>query len=251
MEESFPSSRLLAVLCVLGTLWVAPGVVLAERVTAQGDGVALDGADPVGTSAGDPEEVARAYLSAVEGMAWRAVVDRVHPETAESFRRYLEIMLFQGVDATELIGREAEAATASGLPLAEALEAVSGVGSVAAYLELDDHEVLLGAFRGLQRDSPGMINAWVDRETEVLGVVAEGDTLRHVVYRLEWGISGATADVEILTLAPGPHGGWLVRTARELESLRPAISGIFRRAPAGGGATLGVGAGGLTRQRSG
>ena len=191
--------------------------------------------DPEATSddpevgADDPEAVARAYLDGVEAMAWTAVADRVHPETAGDFRLYLEIMLFQGVDPTELMGREEEAATASGLPLAEALEAVSGVRSVAAYLEMDDSGVLVEAFRALERESPGMINAWVDRSTEVLGVVPEGDTLRHVVYRLEWRVSGATPDVEILTLASGPDGAWLVRKSRELDSLRPAITALFRR----------------------
>jgi hypothetical protein len=181
----------------------------------------------------DPEASARAYLGAVEGMAWEAVVHRVHPETAESFRRYLEVMLFQDADPSELTGREEEATLASGLSLADALQAVSGARSVSAYLELDDRAVLMEAFRALQRDSPGMINAWVDRSTEVLGVVPEGDTLRHVVYRLEWRITGARADIEVLTLAAGPDGEWLVRRARELESLRPAISAIFRRPPPG------------------
>jgi hypothetical protein len=184
----------------------------------------------------DPEGVARAYLDAVEGLRWEAMVRRVHPETTESFRRYLEIMLFQDADPSELTGREEEVTTASRLPLAEALQAVSGVRSVSAYMELDDRAVLREALRGLQRESPGMIHAWVDRSTEVLGFVPEGDTLGHVVYRLEWGISGARADIEVLTLARDTDGEWLVRTARELESLRPAIVAVFRRAPQGGAA---------------
>ena len=200
----------------------------ADDPEAVADGPEATSDDPE-VGADDPEAVARAYLDGVEGVAWTAVADRVHPETAGDFRLYLEIMLFQGVDPTELMGREEEAATASGLPLAEALEAVSGVRSVAAYLEMDDSGVLVEAFRALERESPGMINAWVDRSTEVLGVVPEGDTLRHVVYRLEWRVSGATPDVEILTLASGPDGAWLVRKSRELDSLRPAITALFRR----------------------
>ncbi len=200
----------------------------ADDPEAVADGPEATSDDPE-VGADDPEAVARAYLDGVEGVAWTAVADRVHPETAGDFRLYLEIMLFQGVDPTELMGREEEAATASGLPLAEALEAVSGVRSVAAYLEMDDSGVLVEAFRALERESPGMINAWVDRSTEVLGVVPEGDTLRHVVYRLEWRVSGATPDVEILILASGPDGAWLVRKSRELDSLRPAITALFRR----------------------
>lgn len=217
------------VLWVVAAVCASPGMILAGH-----PGAKVDGGAPLQLAVADPQEVARTYLSAVERMAWGVVTDQVHPEAAEDFRRYVEIMLFQGVDPAELVGREGETTTASGLPLAEALEAVSGVGSVASYLELDDRVVLREALQGLQRASPGMINAWVDRSTEVLGVVPEGDTLRHVVYRLEWGISGARADIEVMTLAPGPNGKWLVRTARELESLRPAISAIFRRAPPDG-----------------
>ena len=173
-----------------------------------------------------PEEVARRYLDAVESMRWQVVVAHVHPEAAASFRSYLEAILFH----------DPPRATVSDSPALRiddgSFEVLTGVGSAEAFLEISDDEVLLQAFRALADDSPGLINAWIDRTTEVLGTVAEGDALSHVVYRTRWGLSGSTPDMEILTLGRVGDGTWSVLGSRELGSIRPALGSILRRVPA-------------------
>ncbi len=175
------------------------------------------------------EETARAYLDAVERMDWRALVALVHPEALADFRRYVEIVLFRQWDPW---GDPADPVPPETAGAGPALEALTGAASLEAYRELDDPAVLRRALVALARDSPGMMNAWVERTTEVLGAVPEGTELTHVVYRLEWHLSGATPDVEILTLAALGGDRWGVVESRELQSLRPAISAVIRRVEA-------------------
>ena len=175
------------------------------------------------------QDTAQAYLDAVERMDWRSMAALVHPEALADFRRYVEIIVFRQWDPWEDLAAEPppEAEEAG-----RALEALTGAASIEAYRALEDADVLRRALTALARDSPGMMNAWVERTTSILGAVAEGMEFTHVVYRLEWHLSGATSDVEILTLAPLEEGGWGVIASRELQSLRPAISAVIRRAEA-------------------
>jgi hypothetical protein len=178
----------------------------------------------------DPEVVARAYLDAVESMRWGAAVDAVHPEALAAFRSWFEVVLFPGVDPWAPTDAQPPEAA---VPRTGVLEAVVGVTSVEAYRALSDGEVLLRAFRALVEESPGLVNAWVDRTTEVLGAVPEGGDRVHVVYRLEWRLQGATPDTEILTLGREDDGAWRVLGSRELDSLRPALGSILLRLPQG------------------
>ncbi|TVR56849.1 MAG: hypothetical protein EA421_02300 [Gemmatimonadales bacterium] len=181
-----------------------------------------------------PEQVARAYLDAVEGMRWAEVVAHVHPEASASFREWLEVLLFPGSDPSAPRAAPLPGTPEAERPAPELLEPLTGARTVEAFLAMSDEEILLQAFRTLEVDSPGLINAWVDRSTEILGAVPEGDTLTHVVYRLEWSLQGATPDTEILTLLrsgarSGSGGAWQVLESRELGSLRPALGAVLRR----------------------
>ncbi len=181
-----------------------------------------------------PEQVARAYLDAVEGMRWPEVAAHVHPEASASFREWLEVLLFPGSDPSAPRAAPLPGTPEAERPAPELLEPLTGARTVEAFLAMSDEEILLQAFRTLEVDSPGLINAWVDRSTEILGAVPEGDTLTHVVYRLEWSLQGATPDTEILTLLrsgarSGSGGAWQVLESRELGSLRPALGAVLRR----------------------
>lgn len=177
-------------------------------------------------SAGNPEDVARRYLGAVEAMRWQEVVGVVHPSATQAFRAYVEVILFPRADPAERTDPESPGPT---VPRPDVLERLMGVQTVEEYLAMTDEQVLLRAFRVLEADSPGLINAWVARSTDVLGTVLEGDSLAHVVYRLQWELPGAPSDREILTLAPGPQGEWRVSASRELGSIRPALGAVLRR----------------------
>jgi hypothetical protein len=194
-------------------------------------------ATPLPIQAPAPEEVAREYLDAVEAMRWAEAVAHVHPEASASFREWLEALLFPGADPSAPRAAPLPGTPEAGRSAPELLEPLTGAGTVEAFLAMSDAEILLQAFRTLEVDSPGLINAWVDRSTEILGVVPEADTLAHVVYRLEWSLPGATPDTEILTLARSGSEAWRVLESREMGSLRPALGAVLRRlrSPSPGG----------------
>lgn len=177
-----------------------------------------------------PAQVAREYLDAVEGMRWPGVVAHIHPAASEAFRSYVEVVLFPRSHPDDLMDHPSPEAEP---PRPEVLERLMGVQTVAAFLAMTDDEVLLQAFRVLEEESPGLINAWVARSTQVLGTILEGDTLAHVAYRLQWELRGATADTGLLTLAPSRGGEWKVLESRELGSIRPALGSVLRRIRSG------------------
>jgi len=214
-----------------GALWALSLILLAAFLPAAlhgSSGAEAEDGLTMATASPDPEQVAREYLDAVERMHWERVVSRLHPNALSSFRSYLEAMLFGRVDPRALEEEAVALETPAGM---EGLETLTGAGSVEAFLAMSDAEVFVQALRALQADSPGMMNAWVDRTTEILGWVPEADTLAHVIYRLEWRLTGATSDTEILTLRRLDGEGWRVYDSRELESIRPALGSVILRAP--------------------
>lgn len=167
----------------------------------------LGAASLAAQDASEPATVADEYLRGIEAAAWRATAQRIHPDALARLRQTLRIMV-----EPDSSGR--------------LLEELSGGRSEEEYFSLDGGPLFVSVMRALERHSPGIVNAMTDRETEVLGAVAEGDTLRHVVYRLEWRLSGAQPETKVMTLAPDERGRWRVLRASELTSLRPALRGL-------------------------
>lgn len=165
--------------------------------------------------------VAREYLRGFEAAAWRATAQRIHPDALDRLRRTLRQMT----------------RPESGRRL---LEGLSGGRSEEEYFALDGGSLFVSVLRLLGRESPGIVNAMTDRDTEVVGSVAEGDSLRHVVYRLQWRLSGAEEEMKVMTLTPDGRGRWRVLRASELESLRPALRGLVLPGPPQGGAAEGT-----------
>lgn len=169
---------------------------------------ALPGPDARAQEATKPAEaVADEYLRGIEAMAWRATAQRIHPDALAELRELLEILV-EG-DRSGVL-----------------LDALSGRRSADELFELDVGSLFVSVMGTLRRRSPGIVNAMSARRTDVLGTVAEGDTLRHVVYRLQWDLSGATAEMKVVTLARDARDRWRVLRAPELESIRPALRGI-------------------------
>ena len=162
-------------------------------------------------------EVADEYLRGIEAMAWRATAQRIHPDALERLRETLRIMI-----EPDKTGR--------------LLRVLGGGLSEEDYLARDGETLFASVMSALRRESPGIINAMTDRETEVIGTVAEGDSLRYAVYRLEWRLQGAEPEIKVMTLAPDARGRWKVLWAPELESLRSALLGIVLERPPPGAA---------------
>lgn len=174
-----------------------------RRADAPGAGDAADGG---------PAEVAGDYLRAVEARAWERASGLLHADALGEVRRSLRIMLEADDE-----GR-----------LADALTAGSGGREPS---DLEDPALYVAAMEALERESPGIVLAMSDRDTEVLGEVAEGDSMAHAVYRSQWRLRGSDPEIEVLTLARSDGEAWRVRDAPELRSLRPALRGILLSGP--------------------
>jgi len=156
-----------------------------------------------------PEEVAEEYLRGIEAMAWKAVAQRLHTHALARVRELLEVHLES----------DREEALLGTLSEGEDRE---------TYLRRDAPSLFVSVMRALSRESPGLINAMTVRRTGIVGVVAEGDTLAHAVYRLRWELSGARPEMKVLTLALDGSGRWRVQEAPELQSLGTALQGLGR-----------------------
>lgn len=176
--------------------------------------LALAGAGSLGAQddTGSAAVVADEYLRGIEAGAWRATAQRIHPDALTRLRETLRIMVEP--DSSGRLLRE-----------------LSGGQTAERYFSLDGGSLFVSVMRALVRNSPGIVNAMTDRDTEVVGAVAEGDSLRHVVYRLEWRLSGARPEINVMTLARDGRGRWRVLRAPELESLRPALRGLVLPRP--------------------
>lgn len=182
-------------------------------------------------SADPPGVVAREYLDAVESLAWPELAARVHPEALASFRRHLDAILhLDGCPGVE-----------DGPTEPEVLEALTGVRSVEAYCDLEDRALLVRVLEAVRREAPGLVNAWTERSTRVVGTVPEGDGLAHAVYWLHWDLDGAEPQIKVMTLAREEGAGWRVERSEELRSLSPALTPILRRLR--GGRSRGPGGG--------
>lgn len=184
----------------------APAALLAAAL------LFLPGLLPAQAPAKPPAEVADEYLRGIEAMAWRATAQRIHPGALAEVRDLIEIFLAPEVDRDGAF-----------------LEALSGGQEIETYLSLDDGSLFVSVMRALTREAPGIVNAMTARRTDVIGAVAESDTVTHAVYRLHWELSGAEPEMKVLSLMRDGRGLWRVREAPELASLRPAVRALGRR----------------------
>lgn len=157
------------------------------------------------TQASTPEVVADEFHRAFQSMAWRALVQRIHPDGLAYLRLAVDILV--EIDpGSWVVGT-----------------LLSDVGP-ADYGDLPDHEVVVRVLQGVQTQAPGLLSSLVSRRTRVLGTVPEGES-GHVVYRTLALVAGAEARTEVMTLRRH-EGRWRVAEAPDLQVLHTAIRGI-------------------------
>lgn len=185
---------------------------LALTLAALVGGLALR-ATPVGAQSLDeltatPESTAELFLRSVRAIRWSAAAPLMHAETLERFRATARMLA--AADASGEISRYLVGADSAGL------------------VALDGPEVFDRSIGTMIDDMPGLMHSLYDRDDEVLGHVAEGDTLAHAVYRTTARISGAVPEVKVMQLARAGGGGWRVLWSDELEVLEAALRGVGR-----------------------
>lgn len=150
-----------------------------------------------------PDTVAAEFLRGFQSMAWEGLTQRLHPEALDYLR--LAIVIQVDVDSTGW-----------------ALSNLGGSDSRAAFDALSDAEVFVGVMRWTQGNAAGLINSFVSRDAELVGVVPEGADTAHAVYRVTTHAYGAEPTVQVATLTRTP-AGWKVVEAPEIRALHTAL----------------------------
>ncbi len=163
-----------------------------------------------------PDSVATEFQSALRAVAWRAAVQRLHPEALEDF--HYRMTLLVEMDTTRA-----------------PLEKLYPGGGLETYHQKSAEEVFLRVMEVLSEDAPGLVHALVVREVEVIGHVPEAPELAHVVYRSTADLSGAVPELRLMTMKRDGDR-WRVLSSQELDILVEAFRGISRkRSPPPGG----------------
>jgi len=163
-----------------------------------------------------PDSAATEFQSALRGVAWRAAVQRLHPEALADF--HFRMTLLVEMDTTRA-----------------PIEKLFPEGGLDAYHATSPEGVFLRVMEVLSEDAPGLVHALVVRDVQVVGHVPEGTDLAHVVYRSMADLSGAMPELRLMTMKLDGDR-WRVLASQELDILVEAFRGISRRpAPPPGG----------------
>lgn len=155
-----------------------------------------------------PEEVADEFLRGLQGLAWRATAQRIHPATLDTFRIVME-GLVEARDGDRV------------------LNLLLGVADTAELAALSDEVVFSRVLGSLAELAPGLLHSITGRRTRILGAVhEEGEGVAHVVYKVFPDLSNTNPEIAVLTTARLEAGGWRVRDANELSVVRTAVRGI-------------------------
>ncbi len=100
--------------------------------------------------------------------------------------------------------------------------------SAAQVRSLPSDTVFVRTMTVMAEDMPGLLQALVDRDVEIIGAVEEPPDLAHAVYRNMDRIGGAVPEIRVMTLKRS-GGDWLVLETEELDLIREALRGVGRR----------------------
>lgn len=177
---------------------------MANRVLV-GAVLILAGPQPVLAQAA-PEFVARQFFDRLGRLQWEALSDLLHPQALGEFDQVAH-QIVEGLRGDSVLIQLYGASRAD-------------------FQGWSDRESFVRTLTGLVGYARGLMESQVTTEVEILGTVAEDDSLSHVVYREVTDHMGTlTGGVAVVTLKM-IRGRWLVREDSELEVLKTALRGV-------------------------
>jgi hypothetical protein len=170
---------------------------------------------PGAFSAEPPEEVAHIYIRAMADARMNVVADQMHPSALDRFKG----IMTEVADAIV-------AAPADRKPPVKMVNALFGDEGPAVVKDLSPREVFVRFMSNLTTFVPQIRSMHAGSEYQVLGHVAEGGNLAHVVFRatLAQGDHEMTKMSVISLKRDGEH--WKVLLTDDLENL---VSGLGKR----------------------
>ena len=153
-----------------------------------------------------PEDAAQRFFDALSRLRWAQVSAQMHTEALDEFH---------------LISRQLVESLRGDSILIQLYDA-----SRSEWEGWTGREVFERSMAGLTNYARGLMESQVMTDFRVLGVVAEGDTIRHVVYRESTDHMGLVIEAAPTTTLVLEDGIWRVRENAELAVLRVALRGI-------------------------
>lgn len=155
---------------------------------------------------GTPEETAQRFFEALRRLRWKQVAAELHTAALDDFH---------------LISRQLVESLRGDSILIQLYDA-----SPEEWESWSSREVFERSMTGLARYARGLMESQVMTDFRVLGTVAEGDTIRHVVYRETTDHMGTVIEAAPTTTLVLEEERWRVRENPELGVLRVALRGI-------------------------
>ncbi|MXX55810.1 MAG: hypothetical protein F4Z44_08490 [Gemmatimonadetes bacterium] len=153
-----------------------------------------------------PEETAQRFFDGLSRLRWQQVSAQMHTEALDEFH---------------LISRQLVESLRGDSVLIQLYDA-----SREEWASWSSREVFERSMAGLTRFARGLMESQVMTDFRVLGTVAEGDTIRHIVYRETTDHMGTVIEAAPTAMLVLEDGAWRVRENAELVVLRVALRGI-------------------------
>lgn len=154
-----------------------------------------------------PEAVAERFFHGLGRLQWTRIVDLLHSDAQDRFR----------VVAEQLV---------SSLRGDSILIQLYGGRSREAFAGWTPRETFLRSTTGLVAYARGLMESQVTTDVAIIGTVAEGDSLRHVVYREGTDHMGTEIVEVAVTTLRLQDGRWKIWRNDELDVLEAALRGV-------------------------
>ena len=161
-------------------------------------------------SASGPEPAARHYFGLMQKADWDGAAAAMHPDALQEFKS-----LFESFAAHE-----------NGV---EVISQFFGVKTAAEFKALPPAEVYARLMRSLVSMSDEMRQAMTSVKAEIIGSVAEGPDVAHVVYRMNMGVADVSiAKVQVLSFRRSGDR-WLGLLTGDIRGLAQQLSRMGAR----------------------
>ncbi len=162
-------------------------------------------AEPVQETA---ESAAKSYLAAQQAGDWTKAASLMHPDALASMKR-----IFANVIKTDTSG--------------EASKAIFGVKNAAEFDQLAGTAVFERLMAFIMQASPSMKTVMANTTSTILGQVAEGSDLVHIVYRTQIKLgSDELNEVDLMSFKKTGNGWRALLTSDEEEMFNKFAEGI-------------------------
>ncbi len=152
-----------------------------------------------------PEAVAKSYMDASVAGDWAKAASYMHPDALASLKRVFGEMM--KMDKTNEAGKQ-----------------LFGLKSNSEFGSLSDSEVFIRVFTGLTTAIPQMKEAVSMSHSTIIGSVAEGAEISHIVYRMETQMFGGKFSKLAVISLKKMDTTWRALLTGDLEGMITAIA---------------------------